>query len=128
MLKIIGFLSILTVSIASLGLVGIVLFTTASRTKEIGVRKVMGSSIGDLVYLLSKEFMLLFIAPVILALPAAFFFFDRVVVSEYAYHAPVSIADLSTSLFIVLSIALPVIGIQAWRIARANPIQALRND
>lgn len=128
MLKIIGFLSVLTVSIASLGLMGIVVFTTGSRIKEIGIRKVFGSSIRELIYVLSKEFLLLLAPPVLTALPAAFVIFDRIVLPMYAYHAPVSIIELATSMIIVLGIAFLVIGIQTWKTAHSNPVYALRNE
>ena len=57
MIKIIGFLSFLAISIASMGLFGMVAFTTETRLKEIGIRKVMGASSGNLIYLLSRGFL-----------------------------------------------------------------------
>jgi ABC-type antimicrobial peptide transport system permease subunit len=128
MLKIIGFLSFLTVSIASLGLIGIVVFTTGSRTKEIGIRKVFGSSAWELIYILSKEFLLLLMLPVLLAVPSAFIFFDKIVLPKYAYHVPVSIIDLGVGVIIVLGIAFLVTSMQIWRAAHANPVNALRNE
>lgn len=128
LLKIIGLLSVLTISIASLGLMGIVVFATGSRIKEIGIRKVFGSSITELIYLLSKEFLLLLAPPVLLALPIVFIIFERIILPMYAYHTPVSFIELGTSVMILLCIAFLVIGIQTWKTAHSNPVHALRNE
>ena len=128
LLKIIGFLAVITVSIASLGLIGIVVFSTASRLKEIGIRKVFGSSTRNIIFILSKEYLLLLGVPAALALPATFAFFDKIVLSQYAYHAPLTIAEFATSVIIVFGIAVLVIGLQTSKAALANPIMALRNE
>lgn len=127
-LKLIGFFSFLTISIALLGLLGIVVFSTKSRIKEIGIRKVFGSSISTLIYLLSKQFILLFIFPVLVALPAAYYIINNYLLADYAYHAPVSVFDLIISVFVVVSLALLIIGFQTWKIANLNPTHALRSE
>lgn len=95
MIKIIGFLSFLAISIASMGLFGMVVFTTETRLKEIGIRKVMGASIANLIYLLSRGFLFLLSVSALIALPATYLFFKTVVLPNYPYHTPVQITSCS---------------------------------
>ncbi len=105
MIKIIGFLSILAISIASMGLFGMVVFTTETRLKEIGIRKVMGANVGNLIYLLSRGFLFLLAVSALIALPATYFFFESVVLPNFPYHTPVQITELIVGLLVVLLVA-----------------------
>jgi ABC-type antimicrobial peptide transport system permease subunit len=73
MIKVIGFLAFLAISIASMGLFGMVVFTTETRLKEISIRKVLGASEEKLVYLLSKGFLFLLCLAALIALPLLIF-------------------------------------------------------
>lgn len=128
MIKIIGFLSFLTISIASMGLFGMVVFTTETRIKEIGIRKVMGASSGSLIYLLSRGFLSLLSISALIALPVTYLFFDKVVLTNLPYHTPVQIAELFIGLLTVLLIAFIMIGSQTMKAAASNPVEILRND
>ncbi|WP_373552113.1 ABC transporter permease [Haliscomenobacter sp.] len=86
MIKIIGFLAFLAISIASMGLFGMVVFTTETRLKEIGIRKVMGASSGNLVFLLSRGFLTLLSISALIALPVTYLFFENVVLRRFPYH------------------------------------------
>lgn len=128
MIKIIGFLSLLAISIASMGLLGMVVFTTETRLKEIGIRKVMGASAGNLVYLLSRGFLVLLSIAALIALPVTYFFFEKVVLTNFPYHTPVHIAELFVGLLAVLLIAIIVIASQTTKAARSNPAEALKSE
>ncbi len=128
MIKIIGFLSFLAISIASMGLFGMVVFTTETRLKEIGIRKVMGASSGNLVYLLSRGFLSLLSISALIALPVTYFFFENVVLTNFPYHTPVQIAELFVGLLAVLLIAFIMIGSQTMKAARSNPVESLRSE
>ena len=128
MIKIIGFLSILAISIASLGLFGMVVFTTETRLKEIGIRKVMGASSGNLIYLLSRSFLLLLSVSALIALPVTYLFFENVVLTKFPYHTPVQISELFVGLLAVLLIAFVMIGTQTLKAARSNPVDILRSE
>jgi len=128
MIKIIGFLSILAISIASMGLFGMVVFTTETRLKEIGIRKVMGANIGNLIYLLSKGFLFLLSVSALIALPATYVFFQTVVLPNFPYHTPVHVTELFAGLLGVLLIAFIMIGSQTWKAARSNPVAVLKNE
>jgi ABC-type antimicrobial peptide transport system permease subunit len=128
MLKIIGFLAFLAICIASIGLLGMVIFTTETRLKEISIRKVLGANEGNLIYLLSKGFLILLAISAAIALPATYFFFDRVVLSNIVYHAPIGISDLLTGVVAVMLVALVMIGSQTLKVARSNPAQVLKSE
>ena len=128
MIKIIGFLSFLAISIASMGLFGMVVFTTETRLKEIGIRKVMGASIGNLIYLLSRGFLFLLSVSALIALPVTYIFFQTVVLPNFPYHTPVQITELFVGLLGVLLIAFIMIGSQTWKAARSNPVAVLKNE
>jgi putative ABC transport system permease protein len=128
MIKIIGFLSFLAISIASMGLFGMVVFTTATRLKEIAIRKVMGASDGNLVYLLSRGFLLLLSISALIALPVTYFFFEKFVLTNFPYHTPVQIVELFAGLLAVLVIAFIMIGSQTMKAARSNPVEVLKSE
>jgi cell division protein FtsX len=128
MVKVIGFLAFLAVCIASMGLFGMVVFTTETKLKEISIRKVLGASEGNLVVLLSRGFLLLLAMAALIALPATYLFFDRVVLVNFAYHAPIGWLDMFVGLAGVLVIAALMIGSQTLKVARANPAATLKNE
>jgi len=128
MLKVIGFLSVLTICISSMGLFGMVVYTTETRRKEISIRKVMGASEGKLIFLLSKGFFVLLGVAAAVAIPVTYQFFSVVILSKFAYHQPIGIVEIVVSLSIVIGIALVMIGSQSLSIARANPADTLKEQ
>jgi len=128
MIKIIGFLSFLAISIASMGLFGMVVFTTETRLKEISIRKVMGASSGNLVFLLSRGFLVLLSISALIALPVTYLFFENVVLTNFPYHTPVQVAELFVGLLAVLLIAFIMIGSQTMKAARNNPAEVLKSE
>ena len=128
MIKIIGFLSFLAISIASMGLFGMVVFTTETRLKEISIRKVMGASSGNLIYLLSRGFLVLLSISALIALPVTYLFFENVVLTNFPYHTPVQVAELFVGLLAVLLIAFIMIGSQTMKAARSNPAEILKSE
>jgi putative ABC transport system permease protein len=128
MIRIIGFLSFLTISIASMGLFGMVVFTTETRLKEIGIRKVMGASSGNLIYLLSRGFLSLLSISALIALPVTYLFFENFVLANFPYHTPVQIAELFAGLLAVLLIAFIMIGSQTMKAAGRNPVDILKSE
>jgi putative ABC transport system permease protein len=128
MIKIIGFLSLLAISIASMGLFGMVAFTTETRLKEISIRKVMGASSGNLIYLLSRGFLVQLSISALIALPVTYLFFEKVVLTNFPYHAPVQIVELFVGLLAVLLIAFIMIGSQTVKAAKSNPAEVLKSE
>lgn len=126
MIKIIGFLSFIAISIASLGLLGMVVYTTETRLKEMSIRKVLGATSGSLVVLLSRGFVALLAISALIALPATYFFFERVVLSNFPFHEPVGVVELFGGLLAVLVIAFVMIGSQTLKSAHRNPAEVLK--
>jgi ABC-type antimicrobial peptide transport system permease subunit len=128
MIKVIGFLAFLAVCIASMGLFGMVVFTTETRLKEISVRKVLGASEWILILLLSRGFLLLLTLASLVAIPATYLFFDKVVLNNFAYHVPIGLTELLAGAMVVMIIAIAMIGSQTLKVARTNPAHVLKNE
>ena len=128
MVKVIGFLAFLTICLASMGLLGMVVFTTEIKLKEVSIRKVLGASEEGLVLLLSKGFVFLLAISAAIALPATYFFFENIVLVNFAHHKPIDIVDLLISLSVVVSLAFLIIGLHTMRTARTNPASVLGRD
>jgi predicted permease len=117
----------LSVLISCLGLLGLVMYTINTRTKEIGVRKILGATVVSIVSLLSRDFVRLVLAAFILAAPAAWWATDRWL-QDFAYRTPINWwVFLLCGLSMVL-IALATLGIQTVRAVLADPVKSLRRE
>jgi len=122
-----NYLSVAAVFIACIGLFGLASFLTERRTKEIGVRKVMGASASGLTLKLARDFLLWVGAAVVLALPPAYMV-SRKILSTYAYRTHVGAGLFALAALAMLAIAALTIGSQTLRAARANPVDSLRYE
>jgi putative ABC transport system permease protein len=119
--------TLLTLFIACLGLFGLVSFMVEQRTREIGIRKVLGASVSGLVLLFSKEFALLILAANIIAWPLAFFSMNRWL-QDFAYRIDIGWQIFALAGALALFIALLTVSYQAIRAAIANPVESLRYE
>jgi putative ABC transport system permease protein len=126
--KLAGTLAFLATCIASMGLLGMVVFTTETRLKEISIRKVMGATEGRLMYLLGKGFLILLAIAILIALPVTYLFFNQVLFPNIANHAPLDLADGLVGVLSVISLAVVMIGSQTLKVARTNPAEVLKNE
>jgi putative ABC transport system permease protein len=122
-----AFFAALAIAIACLGLLGLAAFATQQRTKEIGVRKVLGASATDVVALLSRDFLKLVVVAVVIASPVAYVLM-REWLENFAYRV-----DLGPKAFLIagglaLLLALATVSTQALRAASADPVKALRYE
>jgi putative ABC transport system permease protein len=119
----------LTIVIACLGLLGLAAFTTEQRTKEIGVRKVIGASVQSLVVLVSKEFFLLVGLGMLLAFPAAWYFTENWL-QNFAYRIELGGEWLTfvVSALLAFIITLATVGYHVIRAASRNPVTSLRDE
>ncbi|HLG38188.1 MAG TPA: FtsX-like permease family protein, partial [Chitinophagaceae bacterium] len=117
----------LAIFISCLGLLGLVIYTTTQRTKEIGVRKVLGASVTQIVSLLSKDFLLLVIAGFVIAAPLAWWAMNRWL-EDFAYRTSISWWVFAASGLAMVAIALLTLSIQTIRSAIANPVSSLRTE
>lgn len=127
-LRVIGFFAVLAIVISSMGLFGMVVYATEKRLKEISIRKVLGAGEGTLIYLMSKSFLFLLLLSALIALPATWIFFEKVVLVNFAYHQPVRLREELLSLFVVMAIACTMIGLQTLKVARSNPAKVLKRE
>jgi len=125
--RIFGFFAGLAVFVACLGLFGLASFLAEQRTKEIGIRKVLGASASGLLVLLTRDFVKLVLAAVVVAAPLAYLAMTRWL-ADFAYRIDLGLGVFATAGALALGIALVTVSYQAWKVTRANPIDALRYD
>jgi putative ABC transport system permease protein len=122
-----NYLSVTAVFIACVGLLGLASFLTERRTKEIGIRKVMGASASGLTMGLARDFLLWVGAAVVVALPLALWV-TRMILGTYAYRAPVGAGLFVWGALAMLAVAALTVSAQTLRAARANPVDSLRYE
>ena len=118
---------IIAIMLASLGLSGLASFTATSRSKEIGIRKINGSTTFLVMQLLGKNYTKWLITSIIIALPAAYLV-GKIFLSRFIVHAPMPIGAFIEGPLIAYIIALSAVSFQSWRVASRNPVEALRYE
>jgi ABC-type antimicrobial peptide transport system permease subunit len=122
-----GLFATLTIIITGLGLFGLAAFTAAQRTKEMGIRKVMGASVPSLVGLISKDFSVLVIIAVLVASPLAWWLLNWHL-QTYTVRTNIAWWVFPLTGLLLLIFAIAIVSTQAIRAARANPATSLRNE
>ncbi len=117
----------LCIFISCLGLLGLVIYITNSRTKEIGVRKVLGASITQLVALLSKDFILLVFIAFLITLPFAWWFMHNWL-QDFVYRTTLSWWVFAVTGLGMIIVAMLILGLRTVRSAMANPVKSLRTE
>jgi putative ABC transport system permease protein len=119
--------TILAISIACLGLFGLVTFTAQQRNKEIGIRKILGASVTNIVNMLSKDLIKLVIIAAVIASPIAWWAMQAWL-QGFAYRINIQLWMFALASGIAILIAFATIGFQSVRAALANPVKSLRNE
>ncbi|MGD8414539.1 MAG: ABC transporter permease, partial [Candidatus Latescibacterota bacterium] len=122
-----NFFAIVAILIACLGLFGLASFTAERRTKEIGVRKVLGASIASVVALLSREVLLLVGAAFVVAAPVSYYLMQDWL-SEFEFHTSFGVGILAAAGLGAILIAWLTVSYQSIRAGAANPVDALRSE
>ncbi len=117
----------IAVFISCLGLFALATYSAQLRTKEIGVRKVLGASVASIAQLLGKDFLLLVVLAIMIAVPIAWYAMNRWL-ENFAYKTDIGIGLLAAAAFIAIGIAVCTIGFQAIKAGLANPVKALRSE
>jgi putative ABC transport system permease protein len=125
--RVFGLFATITVVIAVIGLLGLVSFMVAARTKEIGVRKVLGADVLHITSLLSKEFLMLVVIANVIAFPVAWYFADQWL-QQFANRVDVNPLVFVATLLIAVTITLATISIQTVKAAMADPVKSLRYE
>jgi putative ABC transport system permease protein len=125
--RIVTMFSILAIFVACLGLLGLAAFVTEQKTKEIGIRKVLGASVMEVVTLLSKEFIRWVLIANVIAWPLAYYIMNNWL-KNFAYRIDMSFWIFLASGVLALLIALLTVSSHAIRAATANPVESLRYE
>jgi len=125
--QIISFASVLTIFISCIGLLGLTMLSAEQRTKEIGIRKVLGASVSNIVQLISGNFLKLVLLANIIALPIAWWAVNQWL-QNFAYHIEIYWWLFAIAVLITLLIAFATVGVQAIKAATANPVKSLRTE
>ena len=119
--------AIIAIFISCLGLYGLVSFMAAQRTKEVGIRKVLGATAANIVYLLSKEFSMLIIIAFVIAAPVAYYIMQKWL-QDYSYRIELGVSVFLFAVVGSMVIAWITVGYRAVKAAMANPVKSLRSE
>ena len=125
--QVIGYAAIIAIIISSLGLFGLTLMTVNTRKKEIGIRKINGARIGEVMVLLNKDFVKWVIIAFVVATPIAYYAMNKWL-ENFAYKTTLSWWIFALAGLLALGIALLTVSWQSWRAATRNPVEALRYE
>ncbi len=117
----------LAIIIACLGLFGLAAYAAEQRTKEIGIRKILGANVSTIAAMLSFDFIKLVLISILIALPAGWFLMNKWL-QDFAYRESVQWWVLPLAGFVAILIAIITISFQAIRAAFANPVNSLRSE
>ena len=117
----------LAIIISALGLLGLAGFSAERRTKEIGIRKVLGSSAWEIVSLLSKDFIKMVLLAIMIGLPVAYLILDNWL-ANFAYKIELSVWYFILAAFLTIFIAWSIVGIQSFKASRLDPVLSLKNE
>ena len=120
-------LAFMAVLISCLGLLGMATYTAESRRKEMSIRKVLGSGVVQIIYLLSKGFLILLAISVVIAVPIAYLI-NNAWLEFFASRVSIGPVIILINVLIMILLCLVIVFSQGWRVSRANPIESLRTE
>lgn len=126
--KIFGFLGFLAITISCLGLLGMVVFSTQNRMKEIGIRKVMGAPVLSITYLLTKSFFKLMIIGSMISIPISYMIFTVLISQQNVYSSGIGVQPVIISLVILMGLGLITVISEIWKAASTNPTETLKYE
>jgi putative ABC transport system permease protein len=127
LVNILSFISFLAILLSCLGLLGMATYATETRVKEISLRKVLGSSDGALVILLSKGFLSILLLAIAIGIPLAYFA-NNLWLEMIAYHTAIGLGTISMAVLLLVIFGVLTIGSQTWRAIFVNPVENLKNE
>jgi putative ABC transport system permease protein len=125
--KVVNIFTLLAIIVSCLGLIGLSSYAAVQRTKEIGIRKVLGATVTNILSMLSLDFVKLVAVGIILSIPIAYYFMQEWL-STYAYRISLSWKVFIIPVFVILVIAIITVSSQIIRVALSNPSQSLRHE
>lgn len=125
--KVFRILSTFAILITCLGLFGLASFTVAKRAKEIGIRKVLGASVPQIITLLSKDFVILVVVSAVIAIPVTYFLIQNWL-ATYAFRIDVNLWFFVGPALLIILVAFATVFSQTLKISNANPVESLRDE
>ncbi|MEM1407624.1 MAG: ABC transporter permease [Bacteroidota bacterium] len=126
--SVISFLALLAISISTLGLLGMTVYTTEGRMKEISIRKVLGAGINSLMLLLSRGFLIMIVLAAVMAIPGSLYIVNNMILSKFLYKAEMGLIETLSGFIIILLIGVLTVGWQVRTATTQNPAELLRNE
>jgi putative ABC transport system permease protein len=127
MVRVFGVLAAISIAVACLGIFGLVSYSARQKTREIGIRRVLGASVASIVKLLGKEYLILIIVANVIAWPSAYWL-NGLWLQEYAFRVELGIVTFISGGFLTLVLALLTTTGQSLKAARMNPVDTLRHE
>lgn len=125
--NVLSLFTVVILIISGIGLFGLISFIALSRTKEVGIRKTLGASVSNIVFIFSKEFILLVVVGNLISVPLVWYFGNRWL-EDFAYHTALQWIIFPITIFATVLIAFLTVSIQTLKTARMNPVKALRYE
>ena len=119
--------AVVVIIVSAIGLLGLISFVALNRTKEVGIRKTLGAGIGQIIYILSKEFIYLVLIGNMLAIPVIWYFGNQWL-NDFAYHTTINPVIFVFTLITTSFIAFVTVSFQTLKTARMNPVKSLRYE
>ncbi|HZY82396.1 MAG TPA: ABC transporter permease [Cyclobacteriaceae bacterium] len=127
--KMFGFLGVLAITVACLGMLGTIVFIIRNRLKEVSIRKVMGASSESLVMLLSKDFVIIMVVAAVVTVPGVFWLLKNLLLPSISYYiVDIGALEIAISLTIMVALGMGTVLSQTLKAANANPVDNLRNE
>ena len=117
----------LAIILACLGLFGLAAFTTVQRTKEIGIRRVLGANVSNITFLIARNFLQLIGIAVLVAIPLAWWAGNKWL-QDFAFRIPINISVFIATAIVTILIALFTVGFHTVKAALSNPVKSLRTE
>lgn len=127
MLQLIRVFSFIAIFIGCLGLYGLVAFMVSQKTKEIGIRKVLGSNMQEILWIFGKEFALLILIAFLIAAPLGWWLMQNWL-QDFEYHISIGPGIFALSILLIAVVTAITVGYQSFRAARMNPVKSLRSE
>jgi len=125
--KLVGYFAFVAVLISCMGSYGLIMFIASEKKKEIGVRKVLGASVNQLVILLAKRFVILVLIAITIAIPVVIYFANQWL-DDFSNRVPISPLSIGGAAMITMLLVFGTVSIQAFLAAIANPVKSLRSE
>ncbi len=125
--KLVGYFAFMAVLISCMGSYGLIMFIASEKKKEVGVRKVLGASVNQLVILLAKRFVFLVLIAITVAVPIIIYFANQWL-DDFSYRVDISPISIGSAALITMALVFGTVSIQAFLAAIANPVKSLRSE